>query len=422
MPRKAKRARLWLRPDVKDRNGQVERRSAWVVLDRGKYIVTGCLAHETEAAEKFLANYIAQKHQPVRRRLDIEDIVVADVLSIYVDDKKLHESERALQIFARLERLNEYWGTLKLADINGETCREYVRLRGNEGSARRDLEDLRAALNHHAREGYHRGVVRVVLPPKGKARDRWLTRSEAAALLNVCWRTRETQVIHRGPNKGQRIQTDRRPLRHLARFILLGLYTGTRASAIASASVERGEGRSYVDLDNGIFYRLAEGRRETKKRQPPVPIPPRLLAHLQRWKAKGLVRRHVIEWNGEPIKSVKTAFKSAASLAGLGTDVTPHTLRHTAATWLMQAGVDKWEAAGFLGMSVQMLDRVYGHHHPQHLRQAANSIGYRRRNETLSVSLSKPKPADPAVAQAIENVGGPGRTRTCNQTVMSGRL
>jgi hypothetical protein len=37
----------------------------------------------------------------------------------------------------------------------------------------------------------------------------------------------------------------------------------------------------------------------------------------------------------------------------------------------MQAGVDKWEAAGFLGMSVEMLDRVYGHHHPDHLRAAA---------------------------------------------------
>jgi hypothetical protein len=44
------------------------------------------------------------------------------------------------------------------------------------------------------------------------------------------------------------------------------------------------------------------------------------------------------------------------------------------ATWLMQAGVDKWEAAGFLGMSVEMIDRVYGHHHPEHLRNAARSI------------------------------------------------
>jgi hypothetical protein len=25
------------------------------------------------------------------------------------------------------------------------------------------------------------------------------------------------------------------------------------------------------------------------------------------------------------------------------------------------AGVDEWEAAGFLGMTVEMLDRLYGH-------------------------------------------------------------
>jgi hypothetical protein len=56
---------------------------------------------------------------------------------------------------------------------------------------------------------------------------------------------------------------------------------------------------------------------ETKKRQPPVPIPPRLLAHLRRWRARGTVRDYVVEWNGEPIKSVKTAFKSAVAQAGL---------------------------------------------------------------------------------------------------------
>jgi hypothetical protein len=153
-----------------------------------------------------------------------------------------------------------------------------------------------------------------------------------------------------------------------------------------------------------------EGKRETKKRQPPVPIPPRLLAHLRRWQAKDSVRHHVVEWNGVPIKSLKTAFKHAVALAGLDGQVTPHTLRHTAATWLMQAGVDKWEAAGFLGMTVDMLDRVYGHHHPQHLQRAAKAIGYRPRAEKLVELLVNDQSRAPLTTQIIENVGG-GRSQ-----------
>ena len=89
-----------------------------------------------------------------------------------------------------MERLKKFWGVRKLADITGETCRDYAKWCGSEGGARRDLEDLRAAVNHHAKEGYHRGTVRIVLPEKGRARDRWLTRNEAAALVHACWRAK----------------------------------------------------------------------------------------------------------------------------------------------------------------------------------------------------------------------------------------
>jgi integrase len=54
--------------------------------------------------------------------------------------------------------------------------------------------------------------------------------------------------------------------------------------------------------------------------------------------------------------------------------VTPHTLRHTAATWLMQAGTDLWVAAGYLGMTVETLERVYGHHHPGHLESVRGAF------------------------------------------------
>jgi len=41
----------------------------------------------------------------------------------------------------------------------------------------------------------------------------------------------------------------------------------------------------------------------------------------------------------------------------------------------MQAGTDRWQAAGYLGMSVEMLEKVYGHHHPDHLQNAVGAIG-----------------------------------------------
>jgi integrase len=198
--------------------------------------------------------------------------------------------------------------------------------------------------------------------------------------------------VYRGLQKGQPVETDKRPLRHLARFILIGLYTGTRASAIASASPYRDTGHSLVDLDQGIYYRLAIGRRATNKRQSPAPIPPRLLTHMRRWVRRGIITSHFVEWQGAPVKSVKTGFKHAVALAGLWGRVTPHTLRHTAATWLMQRRVPIWQAAGYLGMSTQMIERTYGHHHPDYMRGAAQAITSKQsQNVSLVVSLVEPE-------------------------------
>jgi integrase len=144
----------------------------------------------------------------------------------------------------------------------------------------------------------------VVLPEKPIGRDRWCTRSEAARLLWSAWRFRD------------------------------------------------------------IFFRRPAGVRETKKRRPPVPLPRRLLAHLRRWKRLG--QRYAVEWNGEPVKDVDKAFRNVARAAKLP-DVTPHVLRHTAATWQMQLGTDPWQAAEYLGMSLKMLLENYGHHHPEYL-------------------------------------------------------
>lgn len=403
MPRPRKRARLWLRPE-RVRNGKVVANATWIILDGGKHFPTGCAHGEIALAEQRLSEHIAEKYQPKRKLKDIESIDVADVLNIYFSDKEIEPQHRK-RFEGRISRLAEFFGGMMLSDVTGETCRRYVVVRGNSGGARRDLEDLRAAIGHHKDEGLHRGEVRVVLPRKGESRMRWLTRSEAARLLWTCWRYREVQMRHRGPDKGKKMPTGKYPLRHLARFILLGLYTGTRASAIASASWKRGAGRSYIDLDARLFHRLAEGKRKTNKRQPVVRLPDHIVAHMRRWErtprpGKGppeeRMPEYVVEWQGKPVASVKTAFATAVRLAGLEEDATPHTLRHTAATWLMMEGVDLWKAAGFLGMTVKVLESVYGHHHPDFQGEAANALKNRRRKPvSLVKSLVEPKSQPP---------------------------
>jgi integrase len=344
MPRQSRGARLWLRP-ARRNNGRVIANAVWIIIDGSRHVATGCFKHQAGEAEKRLAAYIADKYRPPRRVKDIDQIDIADVLSIYLDDCGPRITDQP-KLERTIGRLNDYWGGKVLSQITAAECRAYVAARGKTGGARADLETLRAAINHHAKENLHYGTVRISLPQKGPPRDRWLTRSEAAKLVWACWRYREQQTGHRGRQKGNLIATDKRPLRHLARFILIGLYTGTRASAIASASPYRNTGHSFVDLDQGIYYRLAIGKRATNKRQTPAPIPQRLLAHMRRWVDRGIVVSHFVEWHGAPVKSVKTGFNHAVTLAGLWGRVTPHTLRHTAATWLMQAGVPIWQAAG----------------------------------------------------------------------------
>ena len=76
--------------------------------------------------------------------------------------------------------------------------------------------------------------------------------------------------------------------------------------------------------------------------------------------------------------SVKKAFRTVVKEAKIDLSagpVMPHTLRHTAATWLMQNGTNLWEAAGYLGMSVEVLERVYGHHHPDYCASAPRECG-----------------------------------------------
>lgn len=289
-------------------------------------------------------------------------------MEVYLEDIA-DKHARPKDTRARLKQIVLHFDGKTLDHLNMTTCEAYTKARGAQAAARRELEDLRAAVRHHWKRGLCTALTPVVLPDKGEARERWLTRSEAAKLLWTAWRRRP-----RFKDK----DTKRQSAKHIARFILVGLYSGTRSGAICGAAMTPTEGRGWVDTERGVFYRRAIGKKKTNKRQPAIRIPPGLLVHIRRWKAKGIVGESLIEWNGKPVLRISKGFTALVKAAKIE-DVHPHILRHTAITWQAQEGVPPHEICGFFGITMKMFEDVYGHHHPDFQSNAVNALQRRSR-------------------------------------------
>ena len=380
MPRQSKGARLWLRPA---REGHA---AVWIIKDGGYQRSTGYPPSALRDAEAVLADYITAKRNPrvETAQLPLAKIPVADVLTAYYDEiAKTHA--RPGETKRRILALAEFFGNDTLGEVNGSRCRKYTEHRGRDQAARRELEDLRAAINHFFSDNLLAPKINIVLPEKAQRRERWLTRAEAAKLLWAAWR--KSQPVPKGKNGEVRYVA-----RHIAKFILVGLYTGTRASAICGAALAPTPDSGYIDLEQGVFYRRPEGEKETTKRRPTVAIPARLLAHMRRWKRLG--SGYVVEWLGRPVERVSKGFAAVVAESGLER-VSPHTLRHTAITWAMQDGVKLWAAAGYFGVTVEMLEKVYGHHHPDTHFEVIDAVrGRRAKRLEKSATVSPPKPRE----------------------------
>lgn len=364
MPRQTKPARLWLRPASEDRE------AVWIILHNGRQISTGCGNDDRQGAERSLNEYLAKQFSetPKPKQRAAEEIFVAEVVAAYLKAKGASVA-RPRALAQRMESILAWWEEKTLSDISRTTCKEYEDQRGSSSAARRELEDLRSAVNMAIADGVCRHTIIVTVPDAPPKRTSFLEPSEVAKLL---WRAyRQCQTF-----KGQ--PTKRHPSRHVARFIICALYTGSRSARIWRASFEKQEGRPYVDVERGLFHRTWQGENVPQNKRAPVQrIPPRLLAHLRRWRRLGA--RYVCEYQGraaDPKKAfarlVRAVFPDADK------NVVRHTFRHTAATWLMQRRADKFEAAGYLGMTLKTLESTYGHHHPDHQSSVGDAFSKKK--------------------------------------------
>lgn len=253
--------------------------------------------------------------------------------------------------YARIEltarHLSTKLGWLEADALRPSHSQTYARQRRiegiSDGTIRRELTTLRAALRWAQGERLISAAPAVRLPPKPAPRDRWLTREEAERLLAAC----------RAP--------------HVHLFVLVALHTAARRNAILELRWEM------VDLDQRLIHFNPPGRRQTSKRRVVVPINDTLAAALA-IALEAAETPWVIEHGRQRVGSIKKAFARTAARAGMP-EVTPHVLRHTAATWMAMAGVSMRKIALYLGHeSERTTEQTYAHHHPEFLRDAARSL------------------------------------------------
>lgn len=330
MPRRKAPPRLYLDP----------KRETWIIRDGPRFIRTGCTRQDVAGAEAQLAEYIGEKYAPP----PTNSPTVLEVLAAYASEVVPHRVTKK-NISYQIGSLSKWWAGKNSSEITTRTCRAYAATK-KAAAASSDLKVLRAACKHWQKEHSPFAVQPMVwVPPTGPGRDRWLTREELARLL---WAARRSQ--------------------HIRRFILLAYYTGSRPGVILGLHWDQ------IDIKAGVMTRKRHGAvTHAKKRAPRVRLGKRILSHLRRWqRLDGESVTFLCHYEGRVVDDPHGAWRRAVKQSKLKGKITRHTLRHTRATHLMQAGVPIWEAAGALGMTVKTLESVYGHHHPDWQTMAAD--------------------------------------------------
>lgn len=132
--------------------------------------------------------------------------------------------------------------------------------------------------------------------------------------------------------------------------------SGMRVSELVSLDVDR------VDLDSGTVRITGKG---SKERLVPVGSYARaaIAGYLQRRRASQGERALFVNRFGRRLggRSVRRIVKTYAALLGLAGKVSPHTLRHTFATHMLDAGCDLRTLQEMLGHSSLSTTQVYTH-------------------------------------------------------------
>lgn len=312
-----------------------------IKLFRGKYYAvwsenrqTRRISLRTDSLELAKQRFEDIQNQPVGDTL-------TDIYLAYTEDRKDRASySRMLDAW---KRLKGHFAHLRHDQITRPICRDYIQKRRrdgvSDGTTLKELSVLRTAVRWYDKFS----TAQFEMPSAPAPRERFLTKSEFIRLRDGCGSP------------------------HIRLFVILALSTAGRKRALLELTWDR------VDFERGLIILSLPDPSGRKKGRATVPMTDMARQALEEAK-RGALTEYVIEYSEKPVHSIKRAFSEACQRAEL-TDVTPHTLRHTAAVWMAEAGMSMSEIASYLGHTdSQITERVYAKYSPNYLRKAALAL------------------------------------------------
>jgi integrase len=245
-----------------------------------------------------------------------------------------------------LEKWKAFFGPIMVSELSKRRIKEFIQHlveKGHSpGGINRILSDGRAALNRAKRESEVTSVPFIPSVPTEEPKERAISLEQMARIFDG-------------------VKSD-----HVFLFCLLAANSMARPEPLLELT------RFQLDFESKLVKLNPEGRKQTKKYRPTVPMTDTLMPWLQKIKTN-----HVIQYHGHRIFSVRKAFqRMPAEIKGLPERVTPYSIRHTMAKELRRRGVSPWEIQGMLGHKAAGLrtTEIYAKYDPSYLSEARVAI------------------------------------------------
>lgn len=272
----------------------------------------------------------------------------SELAAMHLDAVKDMKSYSSVEMCMRVHILPK-WGKVRVTDITSRGVAQWLAEKRSKGMAPATAEKLRVYLGRSFVlgqawdiPGTDRNPTRGIGKRLNNARDRFLSAEEATRLKEAVAQSQNTQ------------------LQHIVGLLLL---TGARLGELLGAKWEN------IDVERQSWFIPTSKTGRSRH----VPLPDAALAIIER-----LPRFKDCPWlvpNPDtllPFVSIKNGWQRAIKVAGLP-GLRLHDLRHAAASWMVQAGVDLYAVGKVLGHANVASTARYSHLADATLRAAVEA-------------------------------------------------